>query len=137
MKPMKPMEPMQPMAATTGAERWWPEDLGEPSSTGAADDARYAYFASKHRLALDEGGKVRLFDTGPKRIEGFAQSQRPSGSLRFASDGCTVGLDALYAEVAARLPHHVFSDRCTTPVVRNRHGDSSGVRGAAWLWPAR
>ena len=44
-------------------------------------------------------------------------------------------IDALYAGVAARLPQHVFSDRCTTPVVRNRHGDSSGVRGAAWLWP--
>jgi len=45
-------------------------------------------------------------------------------------------IDALYTEVAARLPQHVFSDRCTTPVVRNRHGDSSGVRGAAWLWPS-
>ncbi len=30
---------------------------------------------------------------------------------------------------------HVFSDAVATPVVRNRHGDSSGVRGAAWLWP--
>ena len=29
------------------------------------------------------------------------------------------------------------SDRCDTPVVPNRHGDASGVRGAAWLWPAR
>jgi len=38
--------------------------------------------------------------------------------------------------VAALLPRHVFSDRCSTPIVRNRHGDSSGVRGAAWLWPA-
>jgi fructokinase len=45
-------------------------------------------------------------------------------------------IDGLDREVAARLPQHVFSDRCTTPVVRNRHGDSSGVRGAAWLWPA-
>lgn len=45
-------------------------------------------------------------------------------------------IDALYPEVAALLPRHVFSDRCTTPVVKNRHGDSSGVRGAAWLWPA-
>ena len=42
-------------------------------------------------------------------------------------------IDGLDREVAARLPQHVFSDRCTTPVVRNRHGDSSGVRGAAWL----
>ena len=45
-------------------------------------------------------------------------------------------IDALYPQVAALLPRHVFSDRCTTPVVKNRHGDSSGVRGAAWLWPA-
>jgi fructokinase len=44
-------------------------------------------------------------------------------------------IDELYGEVVARLPEHVFSDRCTTPVLRNRHGDSSGVRGAAWLWP--
>jgi fructokinase len=45
-------------------------------------------------------------------------------------------IDELYAEVAALLPGHVFSDRCTTPIVKNLHGDSSGVRGAAWLWPA-
>ncbi|MRX50737.1 ROK family protein [Paracoccus sp. S-4012] len=30
---------------------------------------------------------------------------------------------------------YVFSDRLTTPVRRAVHGDSSGVRGAAWLWP--
>lgn len=37
--------------------------------------------------------------------------------------------------IAARLPEHVFSDTVATPVVRNRHGAASGVRGAAWLWP--
>jgi fructokinase len=35
--------------------------------------------------------------------------------------------------VAALLPRYVFSDTVETRVVRNRHGDSSGVRGAAWL----
>jgi fructokinase len=41
------------------------------------------------------------------------------------------------AEAAeAGLASYVFSDRVVTRVVRNRHGDSSGVRGAAWLWPA-
>ncbi len=30
---------------------------------------------------------------------------------------------------------YVFSDTLTTPVRRALHGDSSGVRGAAWLWP--
>jgi predicted NBD/HSP70 family sugar kinase len=42
----------------------------------------------------------------------------------------------LYSEVPARLPHYVFSDRVTTRIVPPKHGDSSGVRGAAWLWPA-
>lgn len=37
--------------------------------------------------------------------------------------------------VRARLPRHVFSDAVLTRVVRSQHGDSSGVRGAAWLWP--
>ncbi len=38
-------------------------------------------------------------------------------------------------EVEARLEPHVFSDEMRTRVVINKHGDSSGVRGAAWLWP--
>ncbi len=38
--------------------------------------------------------------------------------------------------VEARLGAWVFSDRVATRVVPNQHGDSSGVRGAAWLWPA-
>ena len=38
------------------------------------------------------------------------------------------------AAVSARLPSYVFSDSVVTRVVLNAHGDSSGVRGAAWLW---
>jgi len=41
----------------------------------------------------------------------------------------------LYERLPALIARHVFSDVATTPVVRNQHGDSSGVRGAAWLWP--
>jgi fructokinase len=36
--------------------------------------------------------------------------------------------------VTAALPKYVFSDSVRTRVVPNMHGDSSGVRGAAWLW---
>lgn len=36
--------------------------------------------------------------------------------------------------VAERMPRWVFSDSVTTRVARHRHGDASGVRGAAWLW---
>jgi fructokinase len=42
----------------------------------------------------------------------------------------------LYEEAPARLPRYVFSDYVATKVVKNMHGDSSGVRGAAWLWRA-
>jgi fructokinase len=42
----------------------------------------------------------------------------------------------LYTDVPPLLRRHVFSDVIETPVVQAKHGDSSGVRGAAWLWPA-
>jgi fructokinase len=43
-------------------------------------------------------------------------------------------LPGLAPAVAAALPPYVFSDTVVTQVVRHVHGDSSGVRGAAWLW---
>lgn len=42
----------------------------------------------------------------------------------------------LYDNVPARWARYVFSDQVNTRLLRARHGDSSGVRGAAWLWPA-
>jgi fructokinase len=45
-------------------------------------------------------------------------------------------VERLYRNVPARWGRHVFSDTVTTALVPPRHGDSSGVRGAAWLWPA-
>lgn len=41
----------------------------------------------------------------------------------------------LYDELPAAIAPHVFSDVFETPVCKAEHGDSSGVRGAAWLWP--
>ncbi len=41
---------------------------------------------------------------------------------------------ALYEELPRRWVPHVFSDVVGTPLHRAAHGDSSGVRGAAWLW---
>ena len=43
-------------------------------------------------------------------------------------------LEALYARVPELWGDFVFSDRVDTRLVPPRHGDSSGVRGAAWLW---
>jgi fructokinase len=43
-------------------------------------------------------------------------------------------VDRLYAEVPRQWGSWVFSDRVDTRLVKHLHGDSSGVRGAAWLW---
>jgi fructokinase len=49
------------------------------------------------------------------------------------------GLSNLGRLYDGRLPlqiaKYTFGGGCETPVLKNRHGDSSGVRGAAWLWP--
>jgi len=45
-------------------------------------------------------------------------------------------LTGLYERVPALWQRWSFSDRVDTPLVPSQHGDSSGVRGAAWLWPA-
>ncbi len=44
-------------------------------------------------------------------------------------------IPALYQQVPPLLVRHVFSDQVNTRLLPARHGDSSGVRGAAWLWP--
>lgn len=49
--------------------------------------------------------------------------------------GGVSNIDALYQEVPRHWARYVFSDTVATRLLRNRHGDSSGVRGAALLWP--
>jgi fructokinase len=46
-------------------------------------------------------------------------------------------IERLYDRVPLLWGGHVFSDFVATKLVRARHGDASGVRGAAWLWPAQ
>ena len=43
-------------------------------------------------------------------------------------------IEALYTRLPRLWGRHVFSDDVRTRLLRHRHGDSSGVRGAAWLW---
>lgn len=49
--------------------------------------------------------------------------------------GGVSNLDRLYDRVPRLWGEWVFSDHVATRLLKNRHGDSSGVRGAAWLWP--
>lgn len=50
--------------------------------------------------------------------------------------GGVSNLDRLYRNVPRLWARGIFSDHISTRLVRNQHGDSSGVRGAAWLWNA-
>lgn len=85
---------------------------GDPSA--GATLARYA-----DRLARALAVVVNVFD--PETI---------------VLGGGLSNVERLYRDVPAILPRHCFTDTLVTKLVRNKHGDSSGVRGAAWLWPA-
>ncbi|WP_340622252.1 fructokinase [Xenorhabdus siamensis] len=44
-------------------------------------------------------------------------------------------VDRLYQTLPGLVSEWVFGGECATPIRKALHGDSSGVRGAAWLWP--
>ncbi len=48
--------------------------------------------------------------------------------------GGVSNIDRVYQGLERLVGEYAFTDALATPVVKNRHGDSSGVRGAAWLW---
>lgn len=52
----------------------------------------------------------------------------------FVMGGGMSNVDELYSDLPALLAGYTFSPVFHTPIVRARHGDASGVRGAAWLW---
>lgn len=52
----------------------------------------------------------------------------------FVMGGGMSNIDELYIDLPAKIGEYTFSPVFHTPIVRSVHGDSSGVRGAAWLW---
>ncbi len=52
----------------------------------------------------------------------------------FVMGGGMSNIDEMYDDLPDLVPQYTFSTVFHTPIVRSRHGDSSGVRGAAWLW---
>ena len=95
MEPMKPMRPMQPMKPMTGGEKWWPDDLDQPSSSGAQNGMRYAFFPEKKRLLIEQGGKLTTYDSGDHRIGGVSQQDSQEQTLAFTSQKGHVQLDDL------------------------------------------
>lgn len=52
----------------------------------------------------------------------------------FVLGGGMSNIDELYGDLPAAMAPFIFSDTFDTPIRKAVHGDSSGVRGAAWLW---
>jgi hypothetical protein len=71
--------------AASASRPWWPEELGQPASTGAQNSLRYAVFPRSHRLAIDTAGQIAVYDTGDHQITGFSQQQSGDQSITFTS----------------------------------------------------
>jgi fructokinase len=101
--------------AATGAEHAAPAiaslaENGDPDARAAIE--RYA-----HRMARSLASIINVLDPDVIVLGGGMSN-----------------VQRLYTRVPELLPQFVFSDRVDTIIRPPRHGDSSGVRGAAWLW---
>jgi len=93
-------------------------EIAQAAETGDADAAEIIELYTD-RLARALGSVVNIID--PEVI---------------VLGGGLSKIAALYTKTRDKLPRYVFSPTVRTRIVPPRHGDSSGVRGAAWLWPA-
>ena len=88
-------------------------EAGDPMAAAALD--RYA-----ERMARALGSVINLLDPDIVVLGGGLSN-----------------IGRLYERVPQLWAPYVFSDRVATKLARAMHGDSSGVRGAAWLWERR
>lgn len=93
--PVGPVSLFVPASGAGPSGNWWPQELGWPSSTGAQNNVRYAYFPQSHRLAIELNGTVTVYDTLDHQIGGFSQQQGVGGSLTFSSQYGLVAVASL------------------------------------------
>ena len=93
-----------PPAGSSGD--WWPADLGRPTSIGAQNDVRYAYFTQTRRLAIEVNSRVTVYDTLDHQISGFSQQQSTGGSLTFSSQHGLVDIASLPVVSVDGIPRH-------------------------------
>lgn len=100
------------------------------------DGARDASALPARAAAGDERARATLDRFADRLGRGLAQIVNFLDPDVIVLGGGLSNMDFLYERLPRLIGRHVFTDVFDTPVLRNRHGDSSGVRGAAWLWPA-
>jgi hypothetical protein len=74
---------------------WWPDDLGQPASSGGQNDMRYAFFPEKRGLLVEQDGRKTIYASGDHKISGVSQQSSQSSSLVFTSQSGPVALDML------------------------------------------
>jgi fructokinase len=109
-------------------------------------------------IALDYMTVTGKMRTAPEIFAGFAAGEREASAAieRFEDrlarglaqvinildpDAIVIGggvsnVENIYRELPKKVPRYVFGAEVSTPILQAKHGDSSGVRGAAWLWPS-
>jgi fructokinase len=103
-------------AATTGRALQPPAIAGEAARGDAASEATLRRY--EDRLARALAHVINLLDPDVVVLGGGVSN-----------------LDRLYANVPPLLPRYAYSGSVKTPLLRAAHGDASGMRGAALLWP--
>ncbi len=98
-------------------------------------DARDAHSLPARAAAGEAKAKAALTRHADRMARGLAVIVDLLDPDVIVLGGGLSNMDHLYDEVPKLMTPYVFSDFVQTPIVRNMHGDSSGVRGAAWLWP--
>lgn len=116
----------------------------ESWNSGPAFEAEYNAFEKKDRSAEEiiiaarngeRPAKTALWRYSDRLARALATVINIVDPHVIVLGGGMSNTDELYTEVPSRWGAYVFSDRVDTKLVRNMHGASSGVRGAAWLWP--
>ncbi|WP_252178667.1 ROK family protein [Endozoicomonas sp. 4G] len=114
------------------------------SGTGMAKRFREAYGYSPQEIPDAKSVMARVKDADPLAVKHFnhyidALARALAGVINIVDPEVIVlgggmsNIQALYTELANTVPRYVFSDQLNTRIVPAKHGDSSGVRGAAWL----
>lgn len=89
-------------------------------------------------MALKRSGDPVATHVYEAYVSRLARSLAMSANLLdpdvFVLGGGMSNIDELYEDLPPAMVPYIFSDTFDTPILKAVHGDSSGVRGAAWLW---
>ena len=111
--------------------------------SGRAFEADYARHTQSTLRAVEIIGKMRNGDRLARTVwqryvnrvaRGLSIVVNTLDPDIFVMGGGMSNVEELYSDLPPELARHVFSTVFETPIRKAVHGDSSGVRGAAWLW---